>query len=306
MRIAVIGAGGVGGYFGGRLAEAGNDVVFVARGRQFEAIRDRGLTVHSPRGDIRLARPAVVPSVGDLGDVDLTLVAVKLWDTEEVARQLPPVVARGSAVLSLQNGVTKDDVLRSVLPADAVLGAVCYISAFIEEPGVIRHNSPLQRLVFGDYEQSAGDRTSTFLAACREAGIDAEVSDDIEREIWQKYVFLVGLSAATASTRLTLGPILAHPGSRAFLHGVMREVVDVARARGVALADDYADQQLAACEKLPADMTSSMYHDLVSGHRLELPWLSGHVVAAARDAGIDAPRNRAVAEILSPFENPGA
>jgi 2-dehydropantoate 2-reductase len=304
MRIVVVGAGGVGGYFGTRLAAAGHDVTFVARGRHLAAIQEHGLVVRSPLGEFRSAATAV-PAVADAGAADLVLVAVKLWDTEEVAAQLKPAVAAGARVMSLQNGVQKDEVLRAHVPADAVLGGVCYLSAVIAEPGVIAHTGAMQKLVFGEFDGRASALTGDFRAACGSAGIDAEVSANISRVIWAKFVFLVGLSATTAAVRQPIGVVRANTHTRALLRDVMAEVVAVGRASGVDLADDFVEERLAFVDTLPADMAASMYHDLARGNRLELPWLSGGVAALGERLGIATPRNRTVADILAPYE-PGA
>lgn len=300
MRIAVIGAGGVGGYFGARLAAAGNEVTFVARGGHLEAVRRNGLVVHSPLGELRTSPDSVVGSVSELGPTDLVLVAVKLWDTETVADQLRSSEARNAPVLSLQNGVHKDAVLRDRLTEEQVLGGVCFISAFIEEPGVVRHNSPLQKVVLGPYGPGPTETGRAVLAAFRDAGIDAEGSDDIERVIWEKFVFLVGLSATTATVRRPIGVVRAHERSRALLYDVMAETVAVARASGVRLDSDFAQDRLDFCDTLPAAMTSSMHNDLDKGNRLELPWLSGGVVELAGRLDVPVPRNRTVADILAP------
>ncbi|MET7323146.1 2-dehydropantoate 2-reductase [Streptomyces sp. NPDC005549] len=300
MRIAVIGAGGVGGYFGARLAAAGNEVTFVARGAHLEAVRRTGLVVHSPLGELRTSPDSVVGSISELGPTDLVLVAVKLWDTEAVADQLRSSAAHGAAVLSLQNGVHKDAVLRDRLTDEQVLGGVCFISAFIEEPGVVRHNSTLQKVVLGPYRSGSSATSRTVLAAFRDAGVDVEESDDIERAIWEKFVFLVGLSATTTAVRRPIGVVRANERSRRLLHDVMAETVAVARASGVRLDGGFAEDRLDFCDTLPADMTSSMHNDLEKGNRLELPWLSGGVVDLADRLGVPVPRNRTVADILAP------
>ncbi|WP_431773831.1 ketopantoate reductase family protein [Streptomyces cucumeris] len=301
MRIAVVGAGGVGGYFGARLAAAGSDVTFVARGGHLQAIQENGLTVRSPLGELRVSPGAVVPAIADIEGADVVLVAVKLWDTEDVARQLRPLAESGATVISLQNGVQKDTVLRRHLPAESVLGGVCYISAFIEEPGVVVHNGTLQRMVFGGYGGAESGPARALLDHALKAGIEAELSPDIERAIWEKFVFLVGLSAATTAVRQPIGVIRGDAGSRSLLYEVMREVVEVGRARGVALDPGFADDRLAFCDTLPPSMTSSMHNDLEHGHRLELAWLSGAVATLGEELGVGTPRNRAVADILSPY-----
>lgn len=301
MRVVVVGAGGVGGYFGTRLAAAGHDVTFVARGQHLAAIQERGLVVRSALGEFRSTATAV-PTIADAEPADLVLVAVKLWDTDDVAAQLKPAVAAGARVMSLQNGVRKDDDLRAHVGAEAVLGGVCYISAVISEPGVITHAGAMQKLVFGEFDGRPSALTTDFLAACAEAGIDAAVSSDIARVIWEKFVFLVGLSATTAAVRAPIGVVRSTPRTRVLLRDVMTEVVAVGRAAGVDLADDFVEERLAFIDTLPPETAASMYHDLNRGGRLELPWLSGGVAELGQRLGVPTPRNQTVADILAPYE----
>jgi 2-dehydropantoate 2-reductase len=299
MRIAVMGTGGVGGYFGARLARAGHEVAFVARGRQLTALRSHGLRVESPLGDIHLPDVTVTDRPDDIGPVDLVMLTVKLWDTVEAAEAIRPLLGPETAVVSFQNGVVKDDLLRDALGAGHVIGGVTYIAATIAEPGLIRHSGTLQRLVFGEFGGSLSPRVAQFRDACADSGIDAEVSDQIERAVWEKFVFLVGLSGTTSLARSPIGPIRANPRSRAFLHDVMAETVAVALAQGVPLPPDYAGKQLAFTDTVPASMTSSMHHDLERGNRLEVAWLSGDVVERGTRLGVPTPANRAIFDILS-------
>ena len=299
MRIAVMGTGGVGGYFGARLAQAGHEVAFVARGRHLEALRAHGLRVESPLGDVHLPDAEVTGEPAGIGTVDLVLFSVKLWDTLAAAEAIKPLLGEKTVVVSFQNGVVKDDILRQTLGAGHVIGGVCYIAAAIAEPGLIRHSGTLQKLVFGEYDGSLSPRVRQFRDACAAAGIDAEISDRIEQTIWEKFVFLAGLSGTTSLARSAIGPIRSHPRSRAFLHDVMEEVVQVARAQGVPLPAGYADERLAFTDQLPASMTSSMYHDLERGNRLEVAWLSGDVAGRGARLGVATPCNRAIFDILS-------
>lgn len=303
MRIAIFGAGGVGGYFGSKLAAAGSDVTFIARGAHLAAMREHGLRVKSPLGDLTLRNVQAVEQIADSGPFDMVMVTVKLWATEDVADILRPLAEKGTTIVSFQNGIHKDEVLRSRLPEGSVMGGVSYISAVIAEPGVIRHNGTLQGLTFGEYDGTRSARASALLAACERAGIDTKISSNIERVIWEKFVFLVGLSAATASMRKPIGIIRENPQTRAFLLDIMKEAVAVGRARGVPLAEDFAENRLAFCDTLPAAMTASMHHDLIHGNRLELPWLSGGVVTYGKQLGLPTPCNRAIADILAPYEN---
>ncbi|MBO0878042.1 MAG: 2-dehydropantoate 2-reductase, partial [Pseudonocardia sp.] len=205
----------------------------------------------------------------------------------------------GTGVVSFQNGVVKDDILRRALGPEHVIGGVCYIAATIAGAGVIRHTGTLQKLVFGEYDGTTSARVRAFHDACIESGIDVEISDRIEQAIWEKFVFLVGLSGTTSTARATIGPIRGNPRSRAFLYDVMAEVVEVARAQGVPLPSDYAADRLAFIDGVPAGMTSSMHHDLERGNRLEVTWLSGDVVDRGKALGISTPCNRAITDILS-------
>ncbi|WP_205864954.1 ketopantoate reductase family protein [Planctomonas sp. JC2975] len=301
VRIAIIGAGGVGGYFGAQLAANGEDVVFVARGAHGAAIREHGLVVTSDVHPQHLENVTVVEHPEDIGEADLVVVAVKLWDTDDVAKRLVPLIAAGASIVSLQNGVLKDDVLRRHVSAAGVFGGACYISAFIERPGVIAHHGAMQRIVVGEYDHSRSARVVDFVERCKAAGIDADVSDDIERVLWEKYVFLVGMSALTSATRLPIGPIRSNPLARRLLGEVMGEVLEVGRARGVDLDPGLVDERLAFVDTVAPTMTASMANDLAEGRRLELPWLSGGVVDLADQLGVDAPVNRTIAGLLAPF-----
>jgi 2-dehydropantoate 2-reductase len=251
MRIAVMGSGGVGGYFGARLAQAGCEVGFIARGAHLAALRERGLVVESKLGNISLPKVRATDDPNTLGSVDVILLGVKLWDTETAVRVISPIVGTKTAVLSLQNGVQKDDVLRRILGNEPVMGGLCYIAATLARPGVISHTGTMQKVVFGEYDGTRSARAEAFLKACQDGGIDAELSQDICKAIWEKFVFLVGLSATTTTIRLPIGPIRAHPQTREFLLDVMREAVAVGRAQEVALHAEYAEDRLAFCDGLP-------------------------------------------------------
>jgi 2-dehydropantoate 2-reductase len=306
MKIAMMGSGGVGGFFGGRLAHAGYDVSFVARGAHLAAMRERGLLIESQaHGDIHVPRVRATDDPASIGTVDLVIFSVKLWDTESAIRQMRPLMRAGTGVLSLQNGVVKDDILRRELGDAPVMGGVCYVGTTISRPGVILQTGPMQRVVIGEYNGKASERARLLHEALLKSGVDAELSGDVRRAIWEKYVFLVGLSAVTSAMRKTIGPIRKNPRTRAFLHDVMREVVAVGRALGVALPADYADSCLAHADRLPADMAASMAHDLQRGNRLEVEWLSGGVVQLGAAAGVPTPANRAVWDILALYAEGG-
>jgi 2-dehydropantoate 2-reductase len=302
MRIAIIGAGGVGGYFGARLQQAGADVHFVARGAHLAAMRREGLTVESPLGGIHLPRVHVTDSPADIGPADMVWLSVKLWDMDGAVQSMRPLVGPETGIISFQNGVQKDDILRAAFGDSAVMGGVAYIATNIDRPGVIRHTGTMQRLVFGEYDGRRSKRAEALLDLCVRGGINAELSDDVRKAIWEKFVFLVGLSGSTTTMRETIGPIRSHPRARRFLSDLMRETVAVGRALGVALPADFADQRLAFVDSLPDAMTSSMHHDLKAGKRLEVSWLSGGVAQLGEKAGVQTPMNRAVWDILALHE----
>lgn len=300
MKIAVMGSGGVGGFYGGRLAHAGYDISFVARGSHMAAMREHGLTIENePQGDIHIPRVQVTDDPATIGVADLVLIAVKLWDTEAAARAVRPLVGPKTAVVSLQNGVIKDDILRRAFGEAAVMGGVGYVATYISRPGVIHQTGAMQRFILGEYDGQRSARVEELHEALLRAGIEAEISDDIRRTLWEKYVFLVGLSGSTTTMRSTIGPIRENAQTRAFLFDLMKETVAVGRAHGVNLPEDYAGQRLAFIDTMAVDVTSSMHHDLNSGNPLEVPWLSGGVVQLGQQVGVPTPANRAVWDILA-------
>lgn len=299
MKIAVMGSGGVGGYFGSRLALAGHDVHFIARGAHMKAMLAQGLKITSPLGDMQLPKPRVTDDPATIGTADIVLFGVKLWDTESAAHAVKPLIGPNTAVISFQNGVVKDELLVAALGETAVAGGVCYIAATIAEPGVVAHTGSMAKLVFGELDGRISDRMTAFHQACHGAGIDALLSDDITRAVWEKFVFLVGLSATTTATRNPIGAVRANSHTRQLLEQVMQEVVAVGLATGARLAPDYAQDRMRFCDQLPEAMTSSMHRDLERGNRLELPWLSGDVSRRGQALGVPTPANTALFQVLA-------
>jgi len=307
MKIAVMGSGGVGGFYGGRLAHAGYDVHFVARGAHLEALRKQGLTIENKeQGDIHVAKVNVTDDPATIGTADVVIIAVKLKDTDAAAQAVKSIVGPQTAVLSLQNGVIKDDILRKHYSVAQIMGGVAYVATHVARPGVILQVGGFQRVVFGEYDGRRSERLQRFHAACLRAGIDAQLHEDIARTVWEKFVFLVGLSGATAATRATIGAVRAHPAARRLLAGLMQEALQVGRAEGVALAPDFAEDRLRFCDTLPEGMTSSMHHDLQRGHRLELEWVSGDVCRRGERLGVPTPVNRTVSDVLALHANGAA
>lgn len=300
MKIVMMGAGGVGGVFGARLLQAGHDVAFIARGAHLTALRSEGLTIESTaHGNLHLASVRATDDPARCPPPDWVILSVKLPDSEAAVRLVRPLVGPHTAVLSLQNGVSKDELLRREFGAAAVVGGVAYVGAYIERPGVIHQIGAMQGIDFGEYDGRASERTQALLAALQAAGITARVSADIRRTIWEKFVLLVGISGATTAVRAPVGPIRANPRARAFLLQLMQETVAVGRAQGVNLPVDFADDRLALVDTMAAEMDSSMHHDLRTGRPLEVEWLSGTVAELGAQGGIATPANAAVRAILA-------
>ena len=288
MRIAVMGTGGVGGYFGGRLAAAGEDVSFIARGAHLRAMREHGLRIVSALGDATVAPCQASDDPAAIGPVDLVLFTVKLYDTEAAAEAIRPLIGPDTGVVTFQNGITGPEVLADKLGAAHVLGGVAKIAAVIAEPGVIRHTGTMAELVFGELDGKKSRRVATLAAALEAAGVQHVVSDAIRREIWDKMVFLSACSGLTSLLRLPLGPIRADPDTRALLREGLAEALAVAQAADVDLPVG-ADEILGRIDRLPFEMKSSMLQDLEGGRRLELAWLSGTIARMGRDLGIPTP-----------------
>ena len=301
MKIAIMAAGGVGGYFGARLAAAGAEVTFIARGGHLEAIRRDGLRVDSRLGALHLRPARATDRPEEIGPVDIVLFAVKLWDTEAAATACKPLIGADTGVVGLQNGIDGPEVLAATLGRQHVIGGTAHIAAVIAEPGVIRHTGTMARLTFGEYHGPNGARVEALHALCQEAGVDAVLSPDVHRAIWEKFVFLATFSGLTTLTRLPKGPILADADTRALFRDALAEVVAVARAKGIGLPADHADALLRFGDGLPAEMKSSMLHDLERGNRLELPWLSGAVARIGRSLGVDTPVHRTIYAALKPY-----
>lgn len=303
MKIAVIGSGGVGGYFGGRLAASGEDVTFVARGTHLEAMKKNGLKIFSALGDLHLSKVSVTSEAGTIGKVDLVMIAVKLWATEEAANLAKTLLGPDTVAVSFQNGVVAIDTLLPILGKAHVMGGVSNIAALIEEPGVIRHNGNMASLFFGELDGKPSPRSQAFHEAVKKAGINTELVADINKAIWEKFVRLVTLSAMTSLMRLPVGPIRGDPHTRALMQQVMEEVVAVGRAKGIKLDADIVARQLRVIDGYPPAMVASMCGDLRRGNRLELPWLSGTVAQLGTELGIATPANKFIFAALKPYAN---
>jgi 2-dehydropantoate 2-reductase len=301
MRVGVMAAGAVGGYFGARLLAAGHDVVFFARGAHLEAIRKNGLKVESPLGNLHLKDVQVTDDPSGIAPVDLIFFAVKLWDTERAAAQLRPLVKSDTRVMTLQNGVDSVDRLAPILGDAVVIGGSTYVVTVIAEPGVIRQTSPFARIRCGRLDGKTDSVLANYVEQIRAAGIEIVLSDQMRTELWKKFVLLSGTSGITSSTRQPLGPIRSDPDMRAFFFKLMGEAFAVGKASGVAFPGDYMAELEQAVEAFPPTMKASMAHDLERGNRMELDWLAGTVVKLGRKLNVPTPANEAVFAILKSY-----
>jgi 2-dehydropantoate 2-reductase len=301
MRIAVIGAGGVGGYFGGRLAAAGNDVQFLARGRHLAAMRASGLRIESELGAVHLPQPDVTDDPAQLQTADVVLVTVKLWDLVQTGRDIAPSVSANTVVIPFQNGVEAVDLLGESIPRERIAGGVAYIAAMIRGPGVIATTGKMAKLRFGPMMEAQRPALETFNAACKAAGVDADITLDIRRTLWEKFVFLNALSGVTAVSRRPVGVVRADPDLRATMEASMFETLRLAHANGVALPEGFVAAQMQFLDTLSGGMCSSMQNDLVAGNRLEAPWLCGAVTRMYAARGSVAPINRTLYAALKPY-----
>jgi 2-dehydropantoate 2-reductase len=303
MRIAVIGAGGVGGAFGAALAKGGSDVTFLARGAHLKAMREQGLKVLGPRGDIHVVPTKAADDPAAIGPVDVVLFCVKLWDVESAGAAIRPIVGPNTAVIPLQNGIDASERLIPILGKEPVMGGVAQISATIAEPGVIRQTGTFMRLVFGELDGRPSARGAAFHAACQAAGFDSTNTDEIVVALWEKFVLLATNSSVVSLTRLPFGKLRDDPEVFALFEKAIPEVAAVGRARGVKLAPDLEDRLLKATRNFPPEMMPSMAVDLLRGNRLELPWLGGKVVALGRELGVPTPAYEVMYAALKPYAN---
>lgn len=300
MRIAVYGAGGVGGYFGGRLAQAGADVRLIARGAHLRALRGHGLRVRSVKGDFAVALPAT-DDPADIGPCDYVLFCVKSFDTEAAAARLGPLLGDGTAVVSLQNGVDNEEKLARVVGDHHVMGGAAYIFAGIAEPGVVVHTGGPTSIVFGELDGRASARARQLLASCQQAGFGAELSPAITTVLWAKLAFICAQAGMTAAVRLPIGEIRTVDAAWAGFQRLVHEVCAVAAADGHPVPPTAQEGILAAGQTVEPGSFSSLHDDLVAGRRMELEALHGFVARRASERGVPVPMSEAVYAILKPW-----
>lgn len=303
MRIAVIGAGGVGGYHGARLAHAGHDVTFIARGEHLRAMQARGIVLRGPEEELAVPNVRVTEDAGALEAVDVTLFCVKLFDTEAAARTIAPLHARGGICISLQNGVDAQDRIATVLGAERVMGGLAFVSALIEAPGVIRYNAMKPAIRFGGPDGRFAERAGQFRDACLSAGIGAEFVSDIRTAQWHKFVGLATNAALTSLARQPAGVVYHDPELATLARSGFGEGAAVARALGISFPADIVERMFATHQGFPPGMYASMYHDLVRGKRLELESLSGLIVREGRRLGVPTPMHAMAYACLKPYVN---
>ena len=300
MRVAVMGAGAVGSYLGSRLAVGGADVHLIARGAHLAAMRANGLTLVTPEGERSQVNVQATDDPAAIGPVDFVLFLVKSYDTDAAARQLAPLLAAETGVISLQNGIDNEARIAEVIGPGHVMGAATYILSSIESPGVVR--SGRARIVVGELEPGPpSPRVERFVEAARAGDIDAHAADDVRRTKWEKYVLLVAFSAVTATTQLTVGDIRGSEAATEMLRAIMAEASAVGRALGVPLDDDLVDRQHALVLAQKDDEAASLRHDLLTGHRMELEALQGTLRRLGRETGLATPWTDAAYAILQPW-----
>ena len=298
MRIAVFGTGGVGGYFGGRLAQAGEDVIFIARGEHLRAIKEKGLKVDTRNGDFVIYPAAATDNVSDVGPVDLVVVGVKAWQVPEAARAIKPLIGADTVVLPLQNGVDAAPQLAATLGSDRVIGGLCRIVSFVVEPGHIRHAGFTPSVIIGELDNRRTDRIVTLEQLFKRAGVEISIATDIQVALWTKFLFIASFSGIGAMANAPAGVIRTDPQWRTQMLSAMQEIDALARARGINLPPNSIEAVMASVDALPEDATSSMQRDIAAGKPSELESQNGAVVRMAQEAGIDVPTHALIYQTL--------
>src|SRR6266849_3846931 len=302
MRIAIFGSGGVGGYFGGRLALAGQDVTFIARGEHLRALRSTGLRVDSIKGDFTVSPVLASNDPAQVRNVDVIILGVKAWQIGEAANAMAPMLGPATFVLPLQNGVEAFPQLSAVLGKEHVLGGLCKIVSYVVEPGHIQHAGFEPFVAFGEWDNHLSDRVTVLRETFTQAGVEAKVPADIEAAVWNKFLFIAGFSGVGAVTQSPAGVLRSLPQTRALMEQAMREIYEVAKERGIRLPDDAVNQALASLDSLPENAISSMQRDIMAHRPSELESQNGAVVRLGREAGIETPVNTFLYDSLLPLE----
>ena len=302
MRIAIIGAGGVGGYFGARLQASGTDVAFVARGAHLKAIRAHGLRIDAVKGGLHLKDVTATDDPATIGPVDVVFFTVKRYDSESARAMLPPLIGKQTVVVTFQNGIDATDALTDAVGRDHVAGGVAHVQAAITEPGVIRHTA-LAQLIFGELDGKRTPRLEALYEACKRAEFEATLTEEIQNALWLKFVRLTALSGMMAVTRSPLGVLRDDADLWAMLQAAIMEAMGVAHAKGITFPPNAFSQMVRHISGMPPQAKSSMLEDLENGRRLELPWLNTTLSRIGDDLGVPTPIHRFIATALKPFVN---
>lgn len=302
MKIAVFGTGGVGGYFGGRLAHAGEDVTFIARGEHLRAVKDKGLVVESSLGNFVVSPAKATEDVSEVGKVDLVIVGVKAWQVAEAARTMKPLVGPGTTVLPLQNGVDAVPQLVDELGTDKVIGGLCRIVSFVVAPGHIKHAGFTPSIVIGETDNRLTDRITQIEQLFKRAGVEITIAADIQAALWAKFLFIASFSGVGAIANAPAGVLRSDPKRRSQILEAMEEIYSLAVSRGINLPLNSIDTAMAAVNALPEEATSSMQRDIAAGRPSELESQNGAVVRLARESGEEAPTHALIYETLRPLE----
>ena len=300
MKIAVVGAGGVGGYFGGLLATGGHHVSFISRGEHLRALKEHGLQIKSPHGDIRISNTISTNDPKEVGQVDYIIIAVKNYHLEDVARQLSPLIGPATTVVPLLNGVEAHEVLAKEIGRDKVVGGLCTIISMIESPGVIRQTSQIRKIVIGELDLSPAERVERIVKAWADVGVQASQSTNIFSEIWTKFTFIASFGGVTSLSRANAGEINKFEGTRKIFMEAMREVENVAVANGVKLEASAVESGVKVAQSLEPTSTSSMQRDVAEGRPFELEAFSGKIVRLGNELSIETPIHRAIYWLLLP------
>lgn len=302
MRIAIFGTGGVGGYFGGRLAQAGNDVTFIARGEHLRAIQATGLKVDSTSGDFTIYPAKATDDVNEAGAVDLVILGVKAWQVPEAARAMKPLVGANTTVVPMENGVDAVPQLVSELGAEHVIGGLCRIVSYLVEPGHIRHAGFKPSIIIGELDNRRTERITRIGQVLQGAGLDTTIADDIQVALWMKFLFIASFSGVGAMAEAPAGVIRSDPKWRGQIVSAMAEIYSLAHARGINLPANAVESVMASIDGLPPDATSSMQRDIAAGKPSELESQNGSVVRMAHEAGVDVPTHELIYRTLRPLD----
>ena len=298
MRIVIYGTGGVGGYFGGRLAQAGEDVTFIARGEHLRAIKANGLRVDSPNDDFVIYPARATDNINQAGETDLVILGVKAWQVPDAARAIKPVIGSTATVLPLQNGVDAVPQLVDELGSRNVVGGLCRIVSYVVEPGHIRHAGFAPTIIIGELDNQRTERITKIEEVFKHAGLDTTIAADIQVALWTKFLFIASFSGVGALANAPAEVLRSDPKRRAQMQSAMEEIYTLAHARGVKLPSDSVEKVMAAVDNLPDDATSSMQRDIAAGKPSELESQNGAVVRMARESGIDVPTHELIYQTL--------